>query len=50
MNKWTAEVPRRIDSARLGAGEGLVTRLGVEPRTPDLRVPSEGGSPESDRV
>ncbi len=34
-----------------GADEDrMVTRLGVEPRTPGFKVPSEGNSPEKDGV
>jgi hypothetical protein len=38
----------------VNSGEGLttekerVTRLGIEPKTPGLKVPEEGVSPESD--
>ena len=40
----------QTQGGRVSAEEDMVTRAGIEPTTPGLKVPSEGESPESDGV
>jgi hypothetical protein len=45
----TSDAGEKVERGQ-GPGRYVVTRLGVEPRTPGLKVPSDEIRPETDEV